>query len=86
MGIVKGGYPDSIGTATCEPLADNSSRRTDRVEAQSRSVALSRGWPFVAGTRLTPNLAQRQHLLHCWLCGEKLERLFRVALSRSVRV
>jgi hypothetical protein len=46
MGIVRGDYPDSIGTATCEPLADNSSLRTDRFEAQSGMAASGRTRKF----------------------------------------
>lgn len=32
-------YPDSIGTATCEPLTKYSSRRTDRFKVQSGMAA-----------------------------------------------
>lgn len=34
-------YPDSIGTATCELLPDNSSRGTDRFETQLRMAVCS---------------------------------------------
>lgn len=51
-------YPDSIGTATRESLADNSSRRTDRFEAQSRIAACGREGEFANVRFLELHLAE----------------------------